>query len=184
MEGVDIRDLTFAEIEGRRQVQEYARFLVKHVPGFEKANIGEVAPQVGFRETRRIVGEYVLNASDFRKAKKFPDGIACNSWPMEIHVSGPDTRWVWLKEGDYHDVPFRCLLPQGVENLLVVGRSISATHAALASVRAIPLCMAEGEAAGVASAMAIKGKTPVKKIDVSSLRKRLLEQGAFLGEKL
>jgi len=171
-------ELTEAETKGRRLVEEAASFLIAQMPGFENAYLTDSATQVGIRETRRIVGEYILTEEDVIQSRKFYDGIACCSWPIELHDKEAETRWRFLEEGSYYQIPYRCLLPLGVERLLVAGRCISSSHSALASVRVIGPCMAEGQAAGSAAYLAIKeSKTPLE-VEPEALRALLASQGA------
>jgi hypothetical protein len=170
--GVDAEDLTAAELEARRQTQELVRFLLDDVPGFEQSYLQQTAAQIGVRESRRIRGEYALTAEDVLSARKFPDGIARSSYPIDIHSpsgSGTDIRAV--PEGDHYEIPYRCLVPVGVDNLLVAGRSVSSTHEAQASLRVMPQCFAMGEAAGVAAALSIQRSVPPREVDGEELRK-------------
>ena len=173
-------ELTYAEVEGRRQALEYARFLRDRVPGYERSVIGGLSTQIGVRESRRIYGEYRLTRQDVLSARKFDDAIAMCGAPIEEHHAGGDTRWEYLPEGETYDVPFRCLLPTAVDGLLVAGRCLSADHDAHASVRSIGQCMAMGQAAGVAAAMASAQAVAPRTVDVPELRKRLLGLGAIL----
>ncbi len=153
--------LTNAEIEGRRQVQEYVRFLINEYPGFENAYLASTASTIGVRETRRLKGEYILTGNDITHGAKFDDAIACCSAPIEDHHAGNDVRWHFLEPADYYQIPYRSLLPKKTNNLLVAGRCLSATHDGQASARNSAQCMAMGEAAGVAAALALsKGISP------------------------
>lgn len=172
--------LTRAEIEGRRQVQEYVRFLVQEYPGFEHAYLAGTAPTIGVRETRRLKGEYVLTGDDVRLGAKFDDAIACCSAPMEDHNAGKDVGWQFLKSGDYYQIPYGSLLPKKTDNLIVAGRCLSATHEGQASARNSAQCMAMGEAAGAAAAMAVSRGISPKHIDRHELQDRLRKQGAVL----
>jgi ribulose 1,5-bisphosphate synthetase/thiazole synthase len=116
--------LTFAEIEGRKQAMEYSRFLIDKVPGYEDAELGGFSHQIGVRETRRIFGEYRLNKHDVISARKFEDAVAKCGAPIEDHHAGSDTVWEYLPEGETYDIPYRCLLPQKVDGLLVAGRCL------------------------------------------------------------
>jgi ribulose 1,5-bisphosphate synthetase/thiazole synthase len=172
--------LTNAEIEGRRQVQEYVRFLIDEYPGFEKAFLASTASMIGVRETRRLKGEYILTGQDVRSGAKFDDAIACCSAPMEDHNAGKDVKWQFLKSGDYYQIPFRSLLPKKIDNLLVAGRCLSATHEGQASARNSAQCMAMGEAAGAATALVMsKGIVP-RQLNVSELHEELVNQGVIL----
>ncbi len=180
VDATDPAALTRAEIEGRRQVQEYVRFLVHEYPGFEHAYLTGTAPAIGVRETRRLVGEYVLTGEDVRLGAKFDDAIACCSAPMEDHTAGKDVGWQFLKSGDYYQIPYRSLLPRKTDNLIVAGRCLSASHEGQASARNSAQCMAMGEAAGAAAAAALSCGIPPKQIDKHELRRRLLDQGVLL----
>jgi succinate dehydrogenase/fumarate reductase flavoprotein subunit len=169
-------ELTAAEIEGRRQAVEYARFLIDRVPGYEKAEMTHLSHQIGVRESRRIQGEYRLTRQDVLQARDFDDAIARCGAPIEDHHAGGDTRWEYLPDGATYGIPYRCLLPQQVDNLLVVGRCLSAEHDAHASVRSMGQCMAMGQAAGVAAAL---GGNP-RDVDIKTLQSRLREIGAII----
>lgn len=172
--------LTKAEIEGRRQVQEYARFLINEYPGFENAYLASTAYTIGVRETRRLKGEYILTGEDIREGAKFEDAVACCSAPIEDHVAGKDVSWEFLKSGHYYQIPYRSLLPRKADNLLVAGRCLSATHEGQASARNSAQCMAMGEAAGVAAALSLsKGVSP-RQVHHTDLQAGLLEQGVIL----
>lgn len=181
IDGSDWHDLTFAEKEGRRQVQEYFRFLKERVPGFEQAYLLETAPQIGIRETRRIIGEAVLSGEDVLACRDFPDSIGCNGWPLEQHLKG-SAKWTFLKGRGYHQIPFASTLPKGVDNLLVAGRCASTTQDGQASLRVSGPCFAMGQAVGTAAAMAgAAGRRPGE-IDIAALQARLRSDGAFLGD--
>jgi len=172
--GVDARDLTQAEMEARRQTQDLVRFLISDIAGFEHAYLQQTAAQIGVRESRRIRGEYTLTAEDVLGARKFPDGIARCAYPIDIHSpTGSGTVIREVPEGDYYEIPYRCLAPLGVDNLLVAGRCISATHEAQASLRVMPQCFAMGEAAGLAAALSIQRSIPPREVDAAELRREL-----------
>jgi len=175
-------EATAAEIAGRAEAEKAGRFLIEHMPGFEHAYFADTPTQLGVRETRRARGEYELTGSDVLGAARFDDAIACGAWPQEFHVAGTETEYVWLDAGAYYQVPYRSLLVQGVDNLLVAGRCISATHEALASTRVIAPSMAQGEAAGIAGAMAARTGTALRALDVAEVQDALRARGAFLGE--
>lgn len=183
--GIDVFDLTRAEREARRQLHEVVRFLRTHVPGFAHAWVAASGAQVGIRETRRILGEHVLTEDDVMNARKYPDVIARNAYPMDIH--NPEGRGTYLRRvppGDAYDVPLRCLVPRDVENVLVAGRCMSATHEALSSARVMPACMATGQAAGVCAAVATRTGNRPRDADVGDVQAELLRQGAELGAAL
>lgn len=174
-------EATAAEIAGRVEAEKAARFLIAHMPGFEAAFLGEMPTQLGVRETRRAVGEYVLTGTDVLGAARFDDAVAAGAWPQEFHTSGTTTEYVWLGDGAYYQVPYRALVVRGLDNLLVAGRCMSATHEALASTRVIAPSMAQGEAAGIAAAAIARAGGPARDADVEAVRRALLERGAFLG---
>ena len=176
----DPEDLTRAEIEGRRQALEYARFLRDRVPGYENASLAGFGTQIGIRETRRIRGEYRLTKEDVLSARRFDDPIGLCGAPIEDHRAGPGTKWQYLSDGQCVGIPYRTLLPQKVANVLVAGRCFSATHDAHASVRSMAQCMAMGQAAGSAAALALAAGTSPKEVPYRGLRDRLLGLGAIL----
>ncbi len=179
VDGTDARSLTMGEIESRRQIDVIVAYLKAYVPGFENSHFSKTAPFLGIRESRRIVGEYVLNQEDVLGCRRFDDAIAVASYPIDIHRPGDEgctLQWC----GDCYDIPYRCLVPQGVENLLVAGRSISTTHEAMGAIRVMSTCMAMGEAAGRAARMALRSGTTPQAVDVGALRRELLAQGAYL----
>jgi hypothetical protein len=172
--------LSAAEIEGRRQALEYVRFLKDKVPGYEKAALAAFGTQIGIRETRRVRGEYRLTREDVLGARDFEDAIGLCGAPIEDHHGGKDTAWAYLPDGAAVGIPYRTLLPQGLENLLVAGRCFSATHDAHASVRSMGQCMAMGQAAGAAAALALARGTTPRGLPFRELRDRLLALGAVL----
>jgi hypothetical protein len=172
--------LTKAEIEGRRQAHEYARFLIKEHPGFEEAFLAFTASYIGVRETRRIIGEYVLTGEDVVGGHKFDDAVVCCSAPIEDHHAGKDVRWKYVGGEGYYQIPYRALLPREVDNLIVAGRCLSATHEAQASARNSAQCMAMGEAAGVAATLALEQNAKPRDVEISQLREALLAQDVLL----
>ncbi len=180
IDGTDPDDLSRAEIESRRQAWELIRFLRAHCPGLENARLVATGSQVGVRETRHILGDYVLCGADVLEGRQFDDAIAQCSYPIDIHdPDGPRGRLEGIR-ADHYEIPYRCLVPRQVDNLLVAGRPISADHEGAASARVIPPCYATGQAAGTAAALAAgQGVTP-REVEVDLLRARLREQGAIV----
>lgn len=181
--GVDPTDpvaLTRAELDGRRQVREYARFLRDRVPGFERSIVVATSPAIGVRESRRIHGDYSLTREDVLGARRFEDEIALCGAPIEDHHAGRDTSWEYVPGGDVYGIPYRTLLPAGIEGLLVAGRCFSSTHDAHASARSMATCMAMGQAAGTAAAMAAAAGSTPREIDAAELRATLRGAGAIL----
>ena len=150
------------------------------MPGFAEAFISDTAPRLGVRETRRIRGRYALTEEDVLGGRKFEDGICRSAWPVELHVADGRTDWRFLEDGLWYTVPYRCLLPEGIENLLVAGRCVSATREAFASVRVLGPCMSEGQAAATAVALARPRGTPLPTVDAGELRANLTALGVPL----
>ena len=179
MNGVDARELSDGEIEGRRQIGEYFRFLKAEVPGFEQSAIVEIAPQVGIRETRRIEGLYALSGEDILSSARFDDSIGINAWPMEMHAAGK-IEWAFPRDQQrtYNQLPWRMLVPCGVDNLLVAGRCASMTHEGQSAARASGGCFVMGQAAGTAAASL--GASRFAEVDVAALQKKLAADGVDL----
>jgi hypothetical protein len=177
----DVFDMTAAEWATRRQMREVARFLQRRVPGFEHAYAAQSGVSVGVRETRRILGDYVLTGDDVLGAAKFDDAIARGSYPVDIHnPSGRGTVLKRLPVREAYDIPLRCLRPRGLDRVLVAGRCISGTHEAHSSYRVTPIAMATGHAAGVTAALAARAETGVRSVAAEDVRAELLRQGASL----
>jgi FAD dependent oxidoreductase len=180
VEVTDVRQATWGELEGRRLAEEAAEFLRAHVPGFADAFLDDTATALGVRETRRVVGDYVLTGDDVTRGASFDDAVARGAWPREYHVRGRTTEYEFLPAGVSYEVPFRSLRPRGVPNLLVAGRCLSADHDALASIRVMGPSLALGQAAGTAAALAAREAVPVAEVAVDELRASLSNQGAIL----
>jgi glycine/D-amino acid oxidase-like deaminating enzyme len=172
--------LSEAEIAGRRQALEYARFLVDRVPGYEHASLVGLGTGIGVRETRRVYGDYRLTRDDVLAARVFDDAIGLCGAPIEDHRGGPDTTWAYLPDGAAVGIPYRALVVRDAANVLVAGRCFSATHDAHASVRSMAQCMAMGQAAGTAAALATNRGHDPRDVDRDALRARLQADGAIL----
>lgn len=170
--------LSAAEREGRAQALECARFLTAEVPGFERARITWMSRHIGVREARRVLGRYWLTREDVLRGQHFADAIACGAAPIEVHADTPGTRWEFLPSDSRYEIPYRCLLPADLDGLLVAGRCFSASHDAHASARNMAQCMAMGEAAGTAAALAARQRIPPHALDVPALQARLRAVGA------
>jgi glycine/D-amino acid oxidase-like deaminating enzyme len=179
VDGTDPIELTKAEVEGRKQAMEYVRFLRERIPGYEQAYLINFSTQIGIRETRRVYGDYRLTREDVLSARHFADAIAQCGAPIEDHHPGSDTRWEYLPAGATYDIPFRSLIPQTVANVLMAGRCLSATHDAHASVRSMGQCMAMGQAAGTAAALALQANSIVRDVSVPQLQQQLRSDGAL-----
>jgi hypothetical protein len=180
-------DLTRAEIAGRRQVRQIYNLYRRHVPGFENCRLAAVAPSVGLRESRRLVGAYTLTREDVVAGRKFADGIARHNYYLDVHSADglkPEPGIVLSQRpppGDFYEVPYRCLLPERIEQLLVAGRCLSADRAALGSARTTVCCMAMGEAAGLAASRAVRLGRPPREVDGAALKRDLFAGGAAPG---
>jgi len=183
VDGTDAQQLSRGEVEGRRQIVDFFRFLRESAPGFERAYILEIAPQVGIRETRRIIGEYQLTGDDVLRCASFDDTIGVNGWPIEEHVAG-NVDFKWPDGPDargFNHLPYRMLLPLKVDNLLVAGRCGSMTHMGQSAARVSGGCLVMGQAAGTAAALAVATGVRARRIDIRALQARLEADGAFLG---
>jgi hypothetical protein len=178
---LDPDDLTRAEIEARAQAMRLVTFFRERVPGFARARIAATATQIGVRESRRIVGAYTLTRDDILERHPFDDAIARSSYPIDIHnPSGSGTTTHRLPPGTSYEIPYRCLVPRTVDDLLVAGRCISTTHEALASTRLTPTVMTLGQAAGTAAAMSVRDGVTPRAVDVRALREKLIADGVDL----
>jgi hypothetical protein len=182
--GTDVFDLSAAEIEGREQVYALLDFFRSDLPGFENCRLLDTAAQIGVRETRRVVGEYMLSLGDLQNGRQFEDVIALCGYPVDIHdptgsgggvAEAPPT-------ANAYEIPYRILVPKTLDGLLVAGRAVSATHEALGAIRVMPPCFAMGEAAGIAAAMAVESGIEPRTVSVLELQRRLKDGGAYIGE--
>ena len=182
MDGTDAVELSEAEVLGRRQIADVAGFL-KEVAGFENSYIVDIAPQVGIRETRRVLGEYMLTESDVLECASFDDTIGVNGWPLELHLKGDvEFRWPKIPESrGFNHLPYRMTVPPALDNLWVAGRCASMTHEAQSAARVTGACFVMGQAAGTAAGLALKSGCSAGRVDVPLLQARLENDGAWLG---
>jgi hypothetical protein len=176
--------LTEAELAGRRQALEYVRFLVDRVPGYERARLAALSTQVGVRETRRVHGDARLTADDVLSGRQFDDQIGLCGAPIEDHHAGEGTTWLYLPDGAVVGIPFGTLVARDAANVLVAGRCFSATHDAHAAVRSMGQCMAMGQAAGTAAALAARARAGVREVGFGRLAAALRADGAILDPDL
>ncbi len=177
----DPQSLSRAEMEGRKQAAELERFLKKWVPGFEAASLVYTGPQIGVRSSRQIKGVYTLTGADLMECRSFPDTIAHSGYPIDIHSpTGAGTEHKKLEWGGFYNIPYRSLVNDRIDNLITVGRCLSADFEAQAAVRTTPTMGAVGQAGGVAAAIAAQKEICVRDIDIQKLRDTLIGQGAFL----
>ena len=175
-------EIVKAEMELRHQIDQITEFLRTYVPGYENCNVKTGASTLGVRESRRIIGEYILNVEDLRAGRRFDDVIVHKAnFVVDIHNPvGGGQEYGLAEVIKQYDIPYRCLLPLNVENLLLAGRCISGTHEAMASFRVMSICMAMGQAAGTAAALSVKANVSPRLLDVKSLQKELMAKGADL----
>ena len=179
--GTSGADLSEAEIEGRRQLRQFLVFFRKYIPGYENARIYSIAHQIGVRETRRVKGLATVTRDDFRRAAKFPDGIARVHYPIDIHNPlGSGTEHENLPPGEFYEIPYGCLVPADVKNLLVGGRPISGDHATHSSFRVMPPACSIGQAAGLAAATAAARGCSPHDLSGVEVRRLLAQRGAYL----
>jgi len=189
VDGTDEKSLTEAAIFSRRLLPAYERFYRARMKGYERASLLATAPLLGIRETRRIFGDYVLNEADFYRKSVFVDEIGRYHYFIDTHLSKPDwdnfekhldLRKKTLSTGGNYGIPYRCLTPRGLANVLVGGRCISTDRAMQSSVRVTPGCFITGQACGMAASMMAASGKDSRSISVAELQQRLLKIGAFL----
>lgn len=183
VDATDTKALSTAFPELTRQVWRAAQFAQRHIPGFEDAVFSGVAPRIGIRETRRIVGEYQLSDADVSDGIKHEDGIAKGAHEVDVHLAGAGHMRYPIKNGGSYDIPYATIVPKGIGNAFVIGRCLSSTRLAHSSARVMGTCLALGQAAGTAAAIASKRNAEsgdVRAVDVRALRETLRAQGAVL----
>jgi hypothetical protein len=178
--GIDAEQLSFGEVEGRRQCRDTFEFLREAAPGFERAYIAEIAPQIGIRETRRVRGEYMLTEDDVLDCAQFADSIGVNGWPVENHVAGNVEFVFQRKPRGSNQLPYRMIVPLGVNNLLVAGRCASMTHVGQSAARVSGPCFAMGQAAGTAAHLCLQEGAAPRALDAKRLQRALESEGALL----
>ncbi len=175
---VDPEDFTLAELGGRRQVRDYARFLAENVPGCENSYVMDTGVEAGIRQTRSILGVDTLTDDDVVATRKRPDGIARSAWPIELH-SGERPRLHWILD-DFYEVPYLALVPRAGENVIVAGRCLSAQHQALASARVTAQCFEYGQAAALATVRSLRDDVAYRDIPGADVRVAMCEHGSAL----
>ncbi len=182
LDPTDVESLTEAYTKVYQQIPQLVHFFQKWVPGFSDAYLLEIAPMLGVRESRRIMGDYVLTGDDVTSGRQFDDVVALGGYHIDIHR--PSGTWVESQNVQTYDIPFRSLIARDVEGLLMAGKCLSATHEAVASTRVIPICMAQGQAVGTAAALAVQRRISPRDLPIGDLRATLIEQGAELRQTL
>lgn len=191
IDATDERSLTAHFLNARKHIPEFESFYRKYIPGYENIELVATGSLFGIRETRRIMGDYVLNVEDFKARAVFPDEIGRYCYPVDIHPSKPDAKAYAKFEEEFHKnlrygrgesygIPYRILTPKGLENLLVAGRCVSSDRQIQGSIRVMPSCYITGQAAGLAAAIAIEQKTHTRGFAVADLLRRLRGIGAYL----
>lgn len=181
VDATDVQAISQALVTLTAQVRQAVSFLTQRIPGFTDASLSAVAPRVGVRETRRIVGDYTLSTDDAMQARKSEHGVAKGGHHVDIHGSGTYQKRVHLADGGSYDIPFGALVPTGLSNVLVAGRCLSSTREANGSARVMGTCMAMGQAVGTAAAMCTaNGTRAVREVPLDQLRRQLKDDGAVL----
>ncbi|MBQ6875492.1 MAG: FAD-dependent oxidoreductase [Lachnospiraceae bacterium] len=182
VDALDAKELFKAEVELRDQIDKVIGFLRKYIPGYENCMLKTTADALGVRETRRIIGEYIMCDSDVEEGRHYDDAVVHNAWFLiDIHnPSGGGQAEGHSKMAEPYDIRYGALVPKGVENLLTSGRCISGTHRAHASYRVMAICMATGEAAGIAAALSIKENVKPRELSPEKIREVLAKKGVKL----
>lgn len=185
VDGTNAAQLSDAEVQGRRQIVDFFQFLRECAPGFQNAYLLEIAPQVGVRETRRVLGEYQLTEEDVLQCASFDDSIGVNGWMIEEHIAGNIAfKWQDIPHSrGFNHLPYRMLLPLQVDNLLVAGRCASMTHMGQSAARVSGACFVMGQAAGTAAALAVGANLRPRDLPVHGLQQQLEAAGAYLGRE-
>lgn len=182
LDPTNVKSLTDAYVKVYAQIPVLVNFFRKYMPGCASAHVREIAPMLGVRESRRIVGDYMLTAEDVIEGRTFEDVVAMGGYHIDIHR--PSGTWVESHNVEAYGIPLRCLIARDLEGLMMAGKCLSATHEAVASTRVIPICVAQGQAAGTAAAMAVQRRVSVRDVPIRALQNRLIDQGAELGQSL
>ncbi len=179
LDPTNVHSLTDAYSRVYEQIPGLVRFFQRYVPGFSAARLREIAPMLGVRESRRIMGDYVLTAEDLIAGRQFDDAVSMGGYHIDIHR--PAGTWVDSHNVRAYTIPIRSLIARGVDGLLMAGKCLSATHEAVASTRVIPICMGQGQAVGTLAALAVKQGAGIRAVPVSLLQDTLVAQGAEIG---
>lgn len=190
LDGTDEESLTRAYLWGRESLQEYEHYYKRYLEGFEDMELVATGSLLGVRETRRILGDYVLNLDDFKNRAIFDDEIGRYSYPVDIHVAKPDKEsfdkffkefsTLRLGKGESYGIPYRVLVPRELKNMFVAGRCVSTDRSMQASIRVMPGCYITGQAAGIAAAMTVQNGGDTRQVEVHTLQAKLKEMGAYL----
>ena len=176
---IDTQSVTDAYVKIYEQIPVLVKFFQKYVPGFAQSHLREIAPMLGVRESRRIMGDYLLTAEDLIAGRVFEDAVSMGAYHIDIHR--PAGTWVDSHNVRAYTIPLRSLIARDVDGLLMAGKCISATHEAIASTRVIPICQGQGQAAGTVAALAVKAGIPVRQVPIAKLQDTLAAQGVEFG---
>ncbi|HRL13814.1 MAG TPA: FAD-dependent oxidoreductase, partial [Aggregatilineales bacterium] len=182
LDPTSVTSMTDAYARVYEQIPQLLRFFKNWMPGFENSYLREIAPMLGVRESRRIMGDYVLTGDDLVEGREFEDGVALGGYHIDIHR--PAGTWVESRNVKTYDIPIRSLIARDVEGLLMAGKCLSATHEGVASTRVVPICMAQGQAVGTVAALAVNARKSPRDVPASVLRNTLIDQGAELRQSL
>jgi flavin-dependent dehydrogenase len=190
LDSTDERSITRALLWARKSLLEYERYYKEYLKGFEQMELVATASQLGARESRRILGDYLLNVEDFKSRAVFPDEIGRYSYPVDIHAAKPDLasykryaedfKKLRYRKGESYGIPYRCLVPRKLTNVLVAGRCVSTDRYMQSSIRVMPGCFITGQAIGVAAAICAKQGCDTRGVPVGELQQRLKDLGAYL----
>ncbi len=182
IDAADPADRTRAEIAGRRQAKQVMDFFRRHVPGCQACSIVFFGVETGIRESRRIIGDYIITRQDVLGCRKFPDAVGCSTSWIDLHnPEGTGVLHEFLPRDDWFEIPYRALVTAGLANLYTASRCVSCTHEALGALRTIPTGIMLGEAAGTAAALAARSGVGARQVEVSEVQANLIRAGAFLG---
>lgn len=189
VDGTDERSVSQALMDTRRRTEEYRRYYHTYIEGFEVAELVATG-SLAIRESRRILGDYVLGLEDFKTRASFGDEIGRYNYAVDVHATRPDPdetrrfeaefKALRYGKGESYGIPYRILTPRGLDNLLVAGRCVSVDRPMLGSIRVMPACFITGQAAGMAAALAVESGVDTRTVDVTSLQHRLRSMGAYL----
>lgn len=190
VDATDERSVTQGLIWGRKLLLEYERFYKEYLKGYERMELVSTAAALGVRETRRIMGDYVLGIEDFKKRAAFDDEIGRYCYPVDVHAAKPNAqeqehfehkfKKLRYGEGESYGIPYRVLTPHGLDNMLVAGRCVSTDRDMNGSIRVMPACFITGQAAGMAAALMVQNRTDSRRVDVPRLQAKLAAMGAYV----
>jgi len=181
VDAANAKSLTDAHKNARRQVLDAYSVLINKTPGFENAEITNVAPVLGVRESRHIVGEYTTTVADVSEGVKFEDRIAVYGYGLDVHRRSEKEHGNFkIEVANRYYIPYRSILPKGCSNLLVAGKTLSCQSQAVGVMRCMPAAMAIGQAAGTAAAISVKDNVSLKDLNINNLQQFLIDDGAII----